>query len=145
MTMMALKRFFSLSARSMRRYNASSTRFLIVSSPDRPDMKNWFCKRSSKRILQKNLVVYLHCLITRCLALSEKVFRASPSDCEGFLSLPRGSSRIGYSSGARGLEDPHLVSVCAAPAEGLTLDSWLARDPSSGCIATTRSSLPGRK
>jgi hypothetical protein len=39
------------------------------------------------------------------------------------LSLPRGSSRIGYSSGARGLEDPHLVSGCAAPAEGSTLDS----------------------
>jgi hypothetical protein len=37
------------------------------------------------------------------------------------------------------------VSGCAAPAEGLTLDSQLARDPSSGCIATTRSSLPGSK
>jgi hypothetical protein len=61
------------------------------------------------------------------------------------LSLPRGSSRIGYSSVARGLEDPHLVSGCAAPAEGLTLDSQLARDPSSGYIATTRSSLPGSK
>jgi hypothetical protein len=57
------------------------------------------------------------------------------------LSLPRGSSRIGYSSGARGLKDPHLVSGCAAPAEGLTLDSQLARDPSSGCIATTRTSF----
>jgi hypothetical protein len=41
----------------------------------------------------------------------------------GFLSLPRGSSRIGYSSGARGLEDPHLVSGCVAPTEGSTLDS----------------------
>jgi hypothetical protein len=61
------------------------------------------------------------------------------------LSLPRGSSRIGYSSGARGLKDPHLVSGCAAPAEGLTLDSQLARDPSSGCIATTRSNLSGSK
>jgi hypothetical protein len=61
------------------------------------------------------------------------------------LSLLRGSSRIGYSSEARGLEDPHLVSRCAALAEGLTLDSQLARDPSSGCIATTRSSLPGSK
>lgn len=38
--MMALKRFFSLSARSMRLYNASNTRFFIVSSPERPDMKN---------------------------------------------------------------------------------------------------------
>jgi hypothetical protein len=37
------------------------------------------------------------------------------------------------------------VSGCAAPAEGLTLDSQLAHDPSSECIATTRSSLPGSK
>jgi hypothetical protein len=51
------------------------------------------------------------------------LFEPSPSDCEGFLILPRGSSRIGYSSRARGLEDPHLVSGCAAPAEGSTLDS----------------------
>jgi hypothetical protein len=51
------------------------------------------------------------------------LFEPSPSDCEGFLSLPRMSSRIGYSSGARGLEDPHLVSGCAAPAKGSTLDS----------------------
>jgi len=40
------------------------------------------------------------------------------------------------------LEDPHLVSGCAAPAEGLALDCQLARDPSSGCIATRRTSLP---
>jgi hypothetical protein len=66
-------------------------------------------------------------------------------DCEGFLSLPRGSSRIGYSSGARGLKDPHLISGCVAPVEGLTLDSQLTHDPSSGCIATTRTSLPGSK
>jgi hypothetical protein len=42
------------------------------------------------------------------------------------------------SARARGLEDPHLESECAAPAEGLTLDSQLAHDPTSGCIATTR-------
>jgi hypothetical protein len=42
------------------------------------------------------------------------------------------------SARARGLEDLHLVSGCAAPAKGLTLDSQLARDPTSGCIATTR-------
>jgi hypothetical protein len=30
------------------------------------------------------------------------------------------------------------MSRCAAPAEGLTLDSQLACDPISGCIATTR-------
>jgi hypothetical protein len=80
-----------------------------------------------------------------CWALDWRLFRASPSDCEGFLSLHCGSSWISYSSGARGLEDPYLVSGCTAPAEGLTLDSQLARDPSSGCIATTRSSLPRSK
>jgi hypothetical protein len=51
------------------------------------------------------------------------LFKPSPSDCEGFLNLPHGSSRIGYSSGAHDLEDPHLVSECAALAEGSTLDS----------------------
>jgi hypothetical protein len=80
-----------------------------------------------------------------CWAHDWRLFRASPSDCEGFLSLLRRSSRIGYSSGARGLEDLHLVSGCAAPAEGLTLVSQLARNPSSGCIATTRTSLTGSK
>jgi hypothetical protein len=77
-----------------------------------------------------------------CRARDWRLFRASPSDCEGFLSLPRGSSRIGYSSGARGLEDPHLMSGCTTPTESLTIDSQLVRDPSSGCIATTRTSLP---
>jgi hypothetical protein len=80
-----------------------------------------------------------------CWARDWRLFRASPSDCEGFLSLSRGSSRIGYSSGARGLKDLHLVSGCAAPAESLTLDNQLAHDPSSECIARTRSSLPGSK
>jgi hypothetical protein len=80
-----------------------------------------------------------------CWAHDWRLFQASPSDCEGFLSLPHGSSRIGYSSGAHGLEDPHLVVGCEVLAEGSTLDSWLARDPSSGCIATTRSSLSGSK
>jgi hypothetical protein len=50
-------------------------------------------------------------------------FEPHQVECEGFLSLPRGSSRKGYSSGARGLEDLHLVSGCAAPTEGSTLDS----------------------
>jgi hypothetical protein len=80
-----------------------------------------------------------------CWAHDWRLFQASPSDCEGFLSLPYGSSWIGYSSGAHGLEDPHLVSGCAAPTEGLTPESQLARDPSSGGIATMRSSLPGSK
>jgi hypothetical protein len=64
--------------------------------------------------------------------------------CKGFLILSRGSSRIGYSSGARGLEDPHLVCGCATPAEGSTLDSRLTHEPTSGCIDITGSSLPGR-
>jgi hypothetical protein len=51
------------------------------------------------------------------------LFEPSPSDCKGFLILFYGSSQIGYSSRARGLEDPYLVSGCAAPAEGSTLDS----------------------
>jgi len=46
---------------------------------------------------------------------------------------------------ACGLEDPHLVSGCAAPAEGLALDCQLARDPSSGCITTMRTTLSGSK
>jgi hypothetical protein len=37
------------------------------------------------------------------------------------------------------------VCGCAAPAEGSTLDSRLAREPTSGCIATTGSSLPVSK
>jgi hypothetical protein len=49
------------------------------------------------------------------------------------------------SSKARGSKDPHLESGCAAPAEGLTLDSQLARDTSSGCIATTGTSLVATK
>jgi hypothetical protein len=76
-----------------------------------------------------------------CWARDWILCRASPSDCEEFLILPRVSSWIGYSSGAHGLEDPYFMSRCAEPAEGLTLDSWLAHDLSSGCIATTRSSL----
>jgi hypothetical protein len=48
------------------------------------------------------------------------------------------SGLAGSSARARGLEDPHLESRCVAPAEGLTLDSQLAHDPTSGCIATTR-------
>jgi hypothetical protein len=34
------------------------------------------------------------------------------------------------------LEDSHLESGCAAPAESFTLDSQLARDPTSGCITS---------
>jgi hypothetical protein len=49
------------------------------------------------------------------------------------------------SSKARGLEGPHLESGCVAPTDGLTLDSQLARDPSSGCIATMETSLVATK
>jgi hypothetical protein len=80
-----------------------------------------------------------------CWAHDWRLFRVSLSDCERFLSLPRGSLWISYSSRARGLKDPYLVSGCAAPTEGLTLDSQLACDPSSGCIATIRTSLPESK
>jgi hypothetical protein len=81
----------------------------------------------------------------RLLSSQLEIVGALTKCCKGFLILPHGSSRIGYSSGARGLEDPHLVCGCAAPAEGSTLDSRLAYEPTSGCIATTRSSLPGSK
>jgi hypothetical protein len=50
-------------------------------------------------------------------------FEPHQVDCEGFLSLSRGSSRIGYSSEAHGVKDPYLVNGCATPAEGSTLDS----------------------
>jgi hypothetical protein len=75
----------------------------------------------------------------------KKIVRGSGEPLWRVLSLPHGSSWIDYSSEARGLEDPHLVSGCAAPAEGLTLDSQLARDPLSECIATTRTSLVATK
>jgi hypothetical protein len=65
--------------------------------------------------------------------------------CKGFLILPHESSQIGYSSGARGLKNLHLVCGCAAHAEGSTLDSRLAHESTSGCIATMESSLPGSK
>lgn len=40
MTIITLKHFLSLYARMIRRNNASKTRFRIISSPERPDMKN---------------------------------------------------------------------------------------------------------
>jgi len=44
-----------------------------------------------------------------------------------------------------GLEDPHIVSGCVAPTEDLSLDCQLAHDPSSGCIATMKTSFPRSK
>ena len=65
--------------------------------------------------------------------------------CEGFLSLPRGRSQLATLVDCSWLGGSHLMSGCAAPAEGLALDCQLARDPSSGCMATTRTSLSGSK
>ena len=42
MTMITLKHVPSLCARRIRLYKASDTRFCMISSPERPDMKNWF-------------------------------------------------------------------------------------------------------
>lgn len=42
MTIITLKHFLSLYALIIRRNNASNTRFRIISSPERPEMKNWF-------------------------------------------------------------------------------------------------------
>jgi hypothetical protein len=81
----------------------------------------------------------------RWLSSQLEIVGALTECCKGILILPHGSSQIRYSSGARGLEDPHLVCSCVAPTEGSTLDSRLAHEPTSGCIATTRSSLPGSK
>jgi len=66
--------------------------------------------------------------------------------CEGFLSLPRGRSQLGTLVDCSWLGgSPSCECGCVAPAEGLALDCQLARDPSSGCITTMRTSLPGSK
>jgi hypothetical protein len=65
--------------------------------------------------------------------------------CEGFLSHSHGRSQLTTLVDCLCLEDPHLVSGCVAPAKGLALDCQLAHDPSSRCIATTRTSLPRSK
>jgi hypothetical protein len=99
------------------------------------------------------VLVTLRCFLTSKMAWSSGGVELVIGDCfephqvivRGSWAFFRGSSRIGYSSGARGLEDPHLMSGCAALAEGLTLNSQLARDPLSGCITTTRTSLSRSK
>jgi hypothetical protein len=65
--------------------------------------------------------------------------------CEGFLSLPHGRSQLVTLVDCSWLGGSSSCVGCAAPAEGLTLECQLARDPSSGCIAITRTSLPGSK
>ena len=68
----------------------------------------------------------------------KKIVRCSGEEIvRGTVLTPRGSRRatlVDY----LWLRGPHLESGCAAPAEGLTLECQLACDPSSGCIATTR-------
>jgi len=64
---------------------------------------------------------------------------------EGFLSLLRGRSQFATLVDCPWLGGSPSWSRYAAPAEDLALDCQLARDPSSGCIATMRTSLPGSK
>ena len=58
--------------------------------------------------------------------------------CEGFLSLPRGRSHLATLVNRSWQGGSPSWSGCAVPTEGLTLNCKLARDPSSGCIATMR-------
>lgn len=56
-TTITLKHFFSLSASIIRLYNASKTRFRITSSPERPDIKNWFWSKANykTRIIKQSI------------------------------------------------------------------------------------------
>jgi len=66
--------------------------------------------------------------------------------CEGFLSLPRGRSQLATLVECSWLGgSPSCEWIARGIAEGLPLDCQLGRDPSSGCIATMRTSLPGSK
>ena len=65
--------------------------------------------------------------------------------CEGFLSLPRGRSQLATLVDSSWFGGSPSCERCAGPAEGLALNCQLARDQSSGCIATTRTSLLGSK
>jgi hypothetical protein len=76
--------------------------------------------------------------------LARRLCEAPERICEGDCAHPVGIAKSN-SSKARGLEDPYLENGCAAPTESLTLDSQLAHDPSSGCIATTGTSLVATK
>jgi hypothetical protein len=74
-----------------------------------------------------------------------RLFGASPMDLWGVLEPSLQEITIGYSSGL--LMAWRILILCwsAVSAEGLALKCQLARDPSSGCIATMRTSLPGSK
>ena len=65
--------------------------------------------------------------------------------CEGFLSLLCERSRLTTLVNCSWLGGSPFWSGCAAPAESLALNYQLARDPSSGCIDATRTSLPQSK
>jgi hypothetical protein len=65
--------------------------------------------------------------------------------CERFLSLPHGRTQLATLVDCSWLGGSPSCVGCAAPAEGLALECQLARDPSSGCIATTSTSLTGNK
>jgi hypothetical protein len=52
----------------------------------------------------------------------EDYFEPHQVICEEFLSLPYGRSQLATLVDCSWLEDPHLVSECAALTEGLVLD-----------------------
>jgi hypothetical protein len=84
--------------------------------------------------------------------LARRLCEAPKKLCEGHCARPVGAAKSNSSKARREGRQVvwpgqvlelvarriHLVSGCAAPAEGLTLDSQLTRDPTSGCIATMR-------
>jgi len=70
---------------------------------------------------------------------------AKHAGCWGTARQARGSNRHGTLRAVPARWPSISWSGCAAPAEGLTLNCQLARDPSRGCIATTRTTLPGSK
>jgi hypothetical protein len=80
-----------------------------------------------------------------CWARDWRLFRATPVDLWGFLSLSYGRLQLTTLVDCSWLEGSPYCVGCAAPAKGLALECQLARDPSSGCIATMRTSLPGSK
>lgn len=66
MTTITLKHFCSLWARRIRLYKASRTRFCMISSPESPEMKNWFWKKSSskqKDYQQQEKVLFIYLLL----------------------------------------------------------------------------------
>ena len=79
--------------------------------------------------------------------LELEIVRGHTGDhCEGFLSLPRGILQLATLVDCSWLGGSPSCVDCAAPEEWVRLgDADLACTSPSGCIATTRSSLPGSK